>query len=74
MYQPYRYRYRYRYRHPYRYRYPYPYAINQPFIRQTPARYADGISTVGGVALASPRVTSNLLFPNPDEGVPNNRD
>jgi len=49
-------------------------AINQPFIRQTPARYADGISTVGGVGLASPRVISNLVFPSPDEGVTNNRD
>lgn len=49
-------------------------AINQPFIRQTPARYADGISTVGGVALASPRVISNLVFPSPDEGVTNDRD
>jgi len=49
-------------------------SINQPFIRQTPARYADGISTVGGVALASPRVISNLVFPSPDEGVTNNRD
>ena len=49
-------------------------AINQPFIRQTPARYADGISNVGGAALASPRVISNLVFRGPDDGVTNNRD
>jgi hypothetical protein len=34
-------------------------AINQPFTRQTPVRYADGISKVGGAALASPRAISN---------------
>jgi hypothetical protein len=49
-------------------------AINQPFIRQTPVRYADGISKVGGAALASPRVISNLVFQGPDNGITNNRD
>jgi len=49
-------------------------AINQPFIRQTPARYANGISNISGVALASPRVISNLVFRGPDGGVANNRD
>ncbi len=49
-------------------------AINQPFIRQTPVRYADGISKVGGAALASPRAISNLVFKGPDDGITNNRD
>jgi hypothetical protein len=49
-------------------------AINQPFIRQTPVRYADGISKVGGAALASPRAISNLVFRGPDDGITNNRD
>jgi hypothetical protein len=49
-------------------------AINQPFIRQTPARYADGMSKVGGAGLASPRAISNFVFRGPDDGVTNNRD
>ena len=49
-------------------------SINQPFIRQTPVRYADGISKVAGAALPSPRLISNLVFHGPEDGVTNNRD
>ena len=49
-------------------------SINQPFIRQTPVRYADGISKVAGATLPSPRLISNLVFHGPEDGVTNNRD
>ena len=49
-------------------------SIGKPFIRQTPVRYADGISKVGGAALPSPRLISNLVFQGPVDGIINNRD
>jgi hypothetical protein len=49
-------------------------SIGKPFIRQTPVRYADGISKVGGAALPSPRLISNLVFQGPVDGITNNRD
>jgi len=49
-------------------------SVNKPFIRKTPVRYADGVSKVGGAALPSPRLISNLVFQGPADGIINNRD